>query len=212
MWLDATILEAGVYSFNDLQSLGFVKNRTDLHRKQRRYGFPSPVKLGERAGRISARGSSWLGSRPRRRFAHDCRSPGSIKSRRLGGRRPERLGHQHPQPTCDQRIRQDRVGPHLRSRACPTNPKQPPPPTGPVSHACARPSMQPITRCGWTSAACGRSGAAVATSRRGAMARHGCWPSVQKRQGTGPSPSSAWRRSPAWRKSPRTATTKACFA
>ena len=37
MRLDATILEAGVYSFNDLQSLGFVKNRTDLHRKQRRY-------------------------------------------------------------------------------------------------------------------------------------------------------------------------------
>jgi hypothetical protein len=48
MRLDATILEAGFYSFNDLQSLGFVKNRTDLHRKQRRYGFPSPVKLGER--------------------------------------------------------------------------------------------------------------------------------------------------------------------
>ena len=40
--------EAGVYSFRDLQSLGFVKDRTDLHRKQRRYGFPLPVKLGER--------------------------------------------------------------------------------------------------------------------------------------------------------------------
>lgn len=46
--IDDKSLEAGVYSFRDLQSLGFVKDRTDLHRKQRRYGFPSPVKLGER--------------------------------------------------------------------------------------------------------------------------------------------------------------------
>ena len=35
--LDEKILEAGVYSFRDLQSLGFVKDRTDLHRKQKRY-------------------------------------------------------------------------------------------------------------------------------------------------------------------------------
>jgi predicted DNA-binding transcriptional regulator AlpA len=46
--LDEKSLEAGVYSFRDLQSLGYVKDRTDLHRKQRRYGFPLPVKLGER--------------------------------------------------------------------------------------------------------------------------------------------------------------------
>jgi predicted DNA-binding transcriptional regulator AlpA len=46
--LDEKSLESGVYSFRDLQSLGFVKDRTDLHRKQRRYGFPTPVKLGER--------------------------------------------------------------------------------------------------------------------------------------------------------------------
>ena len=46
--IDEKSLEAGVYSFSDLQSLGFVKDRTDLHRKQRRYGFPAPVKLGER--------------------------------------------------------------------------------------------------------------------------------------------------------------------
>ena len=46
--IDEKSLEAGVYSFRDLQSLGYVKDRTDLHRKQRRYGFPLPVKLGER--------------------------------------------------------------------------------------------------------------------------------------------------------------------
>jgi predicted DNA-binding transcriptional regulator AlpA len=46
--IDDKSLEAGVYSFRDLQSLGFVKDRTDLHRKQRRYGFPTPVKFGER--------------------------------------------------------------------------------------------------------------------------------------------------------------------
>ena len=44
--LDEKILEAGVYSFRDLQSLGFVKDRTDLHRKQKRYQFPQPIKLG----------------------------------------------------------------------------------------------------------------------------------------------------------------------
>ena len=46
--IDEKSIEAGVYSFNDLRSLGFVKDRTDLHRKQRRYGFPMPIKLGER--------------------------------------------------------------------------------------------------------------------------------------------------------------------
>ena len=55
---------AGVYSFNDLLSLGFVKNRTDLHRKQRRYGFPSPVKLGERqAGFLRAEVHGWVRDR-----------------------------------------------------------------------------------------------------------------------------------------------------
>ena len=64
MQLDATILEAGVYSFSDLQSLGFVKNRTDLHRKQRRYGFPSPVKLGKRqAGFLRAEVHGWVRDR-----------------------------------------------------------------------------------------------------------------------------------------------------
>ena len=64
MRLDTTILEAGVYSFNELQSLGFVKNRTDLQRKQRRYGFPSPVKLGERqAGFLRAEVHAWVRDR-----------------------------------------------------------------------------------------------------------------------------------------------------
>ena len=48
MDIEQKALEAGVYSFRDLQSLGFIKDRTDLHRKQRKYGFPLPVKLGDR--------------------------------------------------------------------------------------------------------------------------------------------------------------------
>jgi predicted DNA-binding transcriptional regulator AlpA len=47
--LDEKMLEAGVYSFRDLQSLGYVKDRSDLHRKQKRYSFPKTVKLGDRA-------------------------------------------------------------------------------------------------------------------------------------------------------------------
>ena len=64
MRLDETILEAGVYSFRDLQSLGFVKDRTDLHRKQRKYGFPTPIKLGERqAGFLRAEVHAWVRGR-----------------------------------------------------------------------------------------------------------------------------------------------------
>jgi predicted DNA-binding transcriptional regulator AlpA len=48
MDIEQKALEAGVYSFRDMQSLGFIKDRTDLHRKQRKYGFPLPVKLGDR--------------------------------------------------------------------------------------------------------------------------------------------------------------------
>jgi predicted DNA-binding transcriptional regulator AlpA len=62
--LDEKILEAGVYSFRDLQSLGFVKDRTDLHRKQRKYGFPTPVKLGQRqAGFLRAEVHGWVRDR-----------------------------------------------------------------------------------------------------------------------------------------------------
>jgi predicted DNA-binding transcriptional regulator AlpA len=46
--IDDKSLQAGVYSFRDLQSLGLVKDRTDLQRKQKRYGFPKPIKLGDR--------------------------------------------------------------------------------------------------------------------------------------------------------------------
>lgn len=62
--LDDKSLEAGVYSFRELQALGFVKDRTDLHRKQRRYGFPTPVKLGDRqAGFLRAEIHDWVRER-----------------------------------------------------------------------------------------------------------------------------------------------------
>jgi predicted DNA-binding transcriptional regulator AlpA len=48
MDIDQKSLETGVYSFRELQSLGYIRDRTDLHRKQRKYGFPLPVKLGVR--------------------------------------------------------------------------------------------------------------------------------------------------------------------
>jgi hypothetical protein len=38
---------AGGYRFKDLQSAGIVSNRTDLNRKQRKHGFPKPIKLGD---------------------------------------------------------------------------------------------------------------------------------------------------------------------
>lgn len=62
--IDDKSLEAGLYSFRDLQSLGYVKDRTDLLRKQRRYGFPTPLKLGERqAGFLRAEVHGWVRDR-----------------------------------------------------------------------------------------------------------------------------------------------------
>ncbi len=61
--IDEKSLEAGVYSFRDLQSLGFVKDRTDLHRKQRSYGFPAPVKLGERQAAFLREVLGWVRDR-----------------------------------------------------------------------------------------------------------------------------------------------------
>jgi predicted DNA-binding transcriptional regulator AlpA len=64
MRLDANILEAGVYSFNELQSLGFIKSRSDLSRKQKKYGFPLPLKLGEKqAGFLRAEVHRWVRDR-----------------------------------------------------------------------------------------------------------------------------------------------------
>ena len=62
--IDDKSLEAGFYSFRDLQSLGFVKDRTDLQRKQIRYGFPLPIKLGTRqAAFLRAEVTSWVRDR-----------------------------------------------------------------------------------------------------------------------------------------------------
>jgi predicted DNA-binding transcriptional regulator AlpA len=62
--IDKKSLEAGVYSFRDLQSLGLVKDRTDLLRKQKRYSFPKPVKLGVRqAGFLRTEVQGWVRDR-----------------------------------------------------------------------------------------------------------------------------------------------------
>ena len=45
-------LAHGFYSFHDLKTERIVVDRSDLHRKQRRYGFPKPVKLGLRQARF----------------------------------------------------------------------------------------------------------------------------------------------------------------
>ena len=46
-------ISAGLYSYADLEARGIVRNRTDLHRKQQRYGFPWPIKT--EIGRASCR-------------------------------------------------------------------------------------------------------------------------------------------------------------
>jgi hypothetical protein len=37
---------AGGYRFKDLLREGIVSSRSDLHDKQKRYGFPRPIKTG----------------------------------------------------------------------------------------------------------------------------------------------------------------------
>jgi predicted DNA-binding transcriptional regulator AlpA len=62
--IDDKSLQAGVYSFRDLQSLGLVKDRTDLQRKQRKYGFPLPIKFGDRqAAFLRAEVTDWIRGR-----------------------------------------------------------------------------------------------------------------------------------------------------
>jgi predicted DNA-binding transcriptional regulator AlpA len=62
--IDDKSLQAGVYSFRDLQSLGLVKDRTDLQRKQKKYGFPKPIKFGDRqAAFLRAEVTGWIRDR-----------------------------------------------------------------------------------------------------------------------------------------------------
>ena len=54
-------IAAGLYSYADLEALGIVRDRTDLHRKQQRYGFPWPIKTGERqAPFLKTRVHAWV--------------------------------------------------------------------------------------------------------------------------------------------------------
>jgi predicted DNA-binding transcriptional regulator AlpA len=54
----------GFYSFSDLKAERIVVDRSDLHRKQRRYGFPKAVKLGLRQARFPRRAvHRWLKDR-----------------------------------------------------------------------------------------------------------------------------------------------------
>lgn len=54
----------GLYSFRELVALGIVKDRTDLQRKQKRYNFPQPLKLGDRqAAFLRARVHAWVRQR-----------------------------------------------------------------------------------------------------------------------------------------------------
>ena len=54
-------IAAGLYSYADLEARGIVRDRTDLHRKQLRYGFPWPIKTGERqAPFLKTRVHAWV--------------------------------------------------------------------------------------------------------------------------------------------------------
>jgi hypothetical protein len=46
--LTANDFAEGGYRFADLRRRGIVSSRSDLLDKQRRYGFPKPIKLSER--------------------------------------------------------------------------------------------------------------------------------------------------------------------
>ena len=48
-------VESGVYSFKDLQVRGIVKDRSDLHRKQKKHGFPRMFKTAERQAAVFRR-------------------------------------------------------------------------------------------------------------------------------------------------------------
>jgi predicted DNA-binding transcriptional regulator AlpA len=56
--------DIGLYSYSDLESLGLIRNRADLSRKQRKYAFPKSVKLGSRqAGFLRAEVHQWVQGR-----------------------------------------------------------------------------------------------------------------------------------------------------
>jgi hypothetical protein len=64
-------IAAGLYSYADLEARGIVRDRSDLHRKQQLYGFPWPIKTGERqAPFLKTRVHAWV----RRRAALSNRS------------------------------------------------------------------------------------------------------------------------------------------
>jgi predicted DNA-binding transcriptional regulator AlpA len=54
-------IAGGLYTYNELVDLGLVRNRTDLQRKQRFYGFPLPLKTGTRqAPFLKTRVHNWV--------------------------------------------------------------------------------------------------------------------------------------------------------
>ena len=54
----------GFYTFAEMKALGIVKDRQDQRRKQIKYGFPKPVKTGDRqAPTAKARVHSWIRQR-----------------------------------------------------------------------------------------------------------------------------------------------------
>jgi hypothetical protein len=51
----------GFYTFNEMVERGFVKDRQDQRRKQLKYGFPRPIKTGDRqAPTPKARVHRWI--------------------------------------------------------------------------------------------------------------------------------------------------------
>lgn len=51
----------GFYTHNEMKALGIVKDRQDQRRKQEKYGFPKPIKTGDRqAPTPKARVHRWI--------------------------------------------------------------------------------------------------------------------------------------------------------
>jgi len=69
----------GCYAYRDLESLGIVRGRVDLQRKQKKHGFPKPIKTGNRqASFLKSEVHAWLHSRVEQRDAED-KKPSSRK-------------------------------------------------------------------------------------------------------------------------------------
>src|SRR6187399_1069550 len=77
----------GFYYFNEMKALGILKDRQDQRRKQIKYGFPKPIKTGDRQAPTSKAPRPSVDTPARCTIAHHHEI-----GRRARTRRPELCG------------------------------------------------------------------------------------------------------------------------